>query len=160
MLLVISILGAPVCTLFVFLAIAERIGPLTMFQHQSAARDTPQPPLVHDGVLGHINATFEPSAHAQLAFGNPLELLGEDKAAAAKQWLEAFLKDFYTENSVFDPHLFASLCTKIQILCSDGAPSERRMGFLAVMVVFPKIAMIIRDPAHAVRIAASKPLRM
>ena len=84
-----------------------------MFPSQSAARDTPQPPSVHDGVLGHINATFAPSAHAQLACGSPLEMLDEDKAIATKQRLEAFLKELCTENSVFDPHLFSSLRTKI-----------------------------------------------
>ena len=47
-------------------------------------------------------------------------------------------------------------CTRV--LSADGASKERRALLLAVQEVFKNVVLVVRDPAHALRIAVKNPL--
>ena len=42
----------------------------------------------------------------------------------------------------------------VEIIAADGAAKERRAVFLAARDLFPNLLIVIRDPAHAIRLAA------
>ena len=46
------------------------------------------------------------------------------------------------------------IMSTVLCLAADGASSERRAVFLAARELFPNLLIVIRDPAHAIRIAA------
>ena len=49
---------------------------------------------------------------------------------------------------------------KVRILCADGGSGERRALFLAAKHYFPNVQLVIRDPAHGLRIATCKPMQL
>ena len=138
---------------------------------ESVATDTPEAPFVADGVMGIILATFEPDKYAIAAASgaaNTLdvaaemrsEMLVEDYATLALQRFEAFMQKIATENGVYDPSFLETVKKKVHTLASDGAPSERRSIFLAALKYLLNAGVLIRDPAHAIRLAVVKPLRV
>ena len=46
---------------------------------------------------------------------------------------------------------------KIRCLSSDGGPSERKLMFRVVRTLCPGVVLVIRDFAHAARIAVQRP---
>ena len=46
----------------------------------------------------------------------------------------------------------------VRAMAADGAPKERRALAHAVRKIFPNCKLLIRDPAHAIRIAVKKSL--
>ena len=60
----------------------------------------------------------------------------------------------------FDAELYAALKRNTRILAADGAKSERRLLLMACKKFFGRVGMVIRDPAHAIRISTQKPLHL
>ena len=54
----------------------------------------------------------------------------------------------------------AAFRNKVRIVAADGGAAERRAVFLAVQKSFPHADFVIRDAAHALRIAMYKPLQL
>ena len=50
--------------------------------------------------------------------------------------------------------LKAEIMKKVACFAADGASKERRALALAIREVFPNVLIVIRDPAHAIRIAS------
>ncbi len=112
--------------------------------------DMPGAPYVFNGVFGALRLKV-----------TSLEEECEDHGDQAVQKLQAFLRRFCTdlEHGV-DEELFSHVCSRVRALSSDGAAAERKALFLAAGVLFPETMIVIRDMAHAVRIAAKRPLHM
>lgn len=73
--------------------------------------------------------------------GQPLAPLGQKSCTETLRLME---------------HIIASVTT----VAADGARSERRVLFLAARRLFKNVRMMIRDGAHAIRIAMEKPLHL
>ena len=105
-------------------------------------------PFVADGILGVLGCHIESLESAQ-----------EDYGKRGVDQFVAFLKFFCTPlKGGFDQALFDKIAGAVRMLSSDGAASERKQLFYIVRQVCPNVTMIARDIAHAVRIAAQKPL--
>ena len=52
-----------------------------------------------------------------------------------------------------DATLKAEIIKKVTCFAADGASKERRAIVMAARDVFPNVLIVIRDPAHAIRIA-------
>ncbi len=112
--------------------------------------DTPAAPYVFNGVFGALRLKV-----------TSLEQECEDHGDQAVQKLQAFLRRFCTDlEHGLDEELFSHVCSRVRALSSDGAAAERKALFLAASVLFPETMIVIRDMAHAVRIAAKRPLHM
>jgi hypothetical protein len=57
-----------------------------------------------------------------------------------------------------DHALFDHIVKHVYTVAADGAADERRALFLAAIRVFTSVVLVIRDPAHAIRIAVKHPL--
>ena len=55
-----------------------------------------------------------------------------------------------------DETLKRHIMDHVQVIAAGGAAKERRAVFLAVREVFKNVRIVIRDPAHAIRIATSR----
>ena len=51
----------------------------------------------------------------------------------------------------------AEMLSKVRCLSSDGGPSERKLMFRLVRTICPQVVLVIRDFAHAARIAVQRP---
>jgi len=60
--------------------------------------------------------------------------------------------------SGFDEGLFEHLCRSVHIYASDGCPAALKTGRMLKRNHLVNIAFMVRDPAHAIRIAARDPL--
>ena len=87
----------------------------------------------------------------------------DDHALTAVKQLDAFLTKFCTplgrgrrdpQPLACDLDLKAHLLKTVTTIAADGASKERRALFLAVREMFPNLLIVIRDPAHAIRIAS------
>jgi len=116
--------------------------------------DSKEPPFWRSGVLGIIGK------HIRKAIGDVLDS-SEDHAIESVRLLEAFLNHACTplaKEAVVDAELKAHILEHVRVLAADGASSERRALFAAMERLFKNVVLVIRDPAHAIRIAVSKPL--
>ena len=88
----------------------------------------------------------------------------DDHAVTGVKQLESFLTRFCTplgrvaghrdpQPLTCDEALKASIIEKVTCLSADGGPKERRAVILAGKELFPNLLIVIRDPAHAIRIA-------
>ena len=50
-----------------------------------------------------------------------------------------------------------AMLVKVRCLASDGGPTERKLMYNLVRSICPGVALLIRDFAHAARIAMQKP---
>ena len=85
----------------------------------------------------------------------------DDHAACAVKQLSAFLTRFCTplgKDASCDQELRAAIVGRVACLSADGASKERRALTLAARELFPNLKILIRDPAHAIRIAYKNPL--
>ena len=109
--------------------------------------DAPDPPYVVNGVLGVLGGAVASPGEAQ-----------KDHAQKGVESMEAFLRRFCTTGGAFDQALFDHALAITRVLASDGASSQRREIFAQSRALFPAVALAVRDPGHAVRIACEKPL--
>ena len=119
--------------------------------------DTPGPDAdgnyVARGVLGILSCAREST-----------EEFLEDHALVAVRRLDAFLLRFCTCFDSKGQPLAPDAVLKDHIIkhttafAADGGSAERRALFYAIRMVFAKCKLLIRDPAHALRIAYNKPL--
>ena len=89
----------------------------------------------------------------------------EDHAVTAVKQLDSFLTKFCTplgriqgrrgvQPLACDLALKAHVMKTVNCLSADGASKERRAVFLAARDLFEKLLIVIRDPAHSIRIAS------
>ena len=133
-------------------------------QYQKIIRfrcDAPQKPFVRRGVLGVMS--LENSSTQDFE---------EDHALIAVRKLDAFLNRFCTplsksavgdtlaSNSAVDDSqaLKEHIRKHTRVFAADGASKERRALFTAVREMFENVVLLIRDGAHALRIAIRDPL--
>ena len=119
--------------------------------------DTPQPAAggeyVARGILGIVSCTKESTAAFE-----------EDHAISAVRSLDAFLTRFCTSKSrarqplALDLPLKEHIIQHILTFAADGAASQRRELFFAIREVCTNCKLLIRDAAHALRIAYNKPV--
>ena len=70
------------------------------------------------------------------------------------------IRNFRTHTvSGFDQGLFEHMRAAIHMYVSDGCPAALKTGRMLKTSHLRNIAFMIRDPAHAIRIAARDPLR-
>ena len=125
-------------------------------QYQKVVRfrcDAPAKPFVHRGVLGVM--TLEKSALGDFE---------EDHALIAVRKMDSFLNKVFTPLGPKCRPLATDFALKEHVLkCArvfavDGASKERRAVLLAVQELFPNVVLLLRDAAHALRIAIKDPL--
>ena len=115
--------------------------------------DAPRDPYVHSGILGVMGLV-------KSAVGD----LEEVHALIGVLKLDFFLNTFCTPfrltgrpsatDLVLEEHIMK--CTRVY--AADGGSTERRALLLAAEQFFPNIALLLRDAAHALRIAIKNPL--
>ena len=105
-------------------------------------------PFVTDGVLGLVSFQLE-----------SLDAMSEDHGVAAAQDIELALRQFCTPlGQPFDDSLYKHITTHVTSLAADGAAAARKQLVIVVQRMCPNVVLLIRDVAHAVRIAARDPL--
>ena len=141
---------------FICLAMDDR-------QYQKIIRfrcDAPKKPFVRRGVLGVMSLANSSTQDFE-----------EDHALIAVRKLDAFLNRFCTplksavgdtqaSNSAVDDSqaLKEHIRKHIRVFAADGASKERRALFTAVREMFENVVLLLRDGAHALRIAIRDPL--
>ena len=110
-------------------------------------------PFVATGIMGTFDIT-------KTSRGD----LEEDHAKANIQQLNNFLDEFCTplvkspRPLARDDELKDHIVNHTRVLTADGCKAERRAFFFACTSVFPYVILVLRDPAHALRIACRNPL--
>ena len=106
----------------------------------------------HAGVLGILDCKKSHAAEFE-----------EDHAVTAVKQLGSFLTKFCTPMGrgrrkavplACDESLKSHVMRTVTSLSADGAAKERRAVFLAARELFPNLLIVIRDPAHAIRLAS------
>ena len=88
----------------------------------------------------------------------------EDHALIGVRKLGSFLNTFCTplrrtgRPSATDLELKEHIRKRTRVFAADGGSKERRALLLAVEHLFPNIAVLLQDAAHALRIAMKNPL--
>ena len=115
--------------------------------------DAPIKPYLHRGILGVLG--LEKSAVGDFE---------EDHALVAVRKLDNFLNRFCTPLGKKGEHVTTDFALKdrirkrTRVFAVDGASKERRALLLAVEELFPNVVLLLRDAAHAFRIAVKDPL--
>ena len=122
--------------------------------------DAPSKPFVRRGVLGVMSLANSSTQDFE-----------EDHALIAVRKFDAFLNRFCTplksaigdtqaSNSAVDDSqaLKEHIRKHTRVFAADGASKERRALFTAVREMFENVVLLIRDGAHALRIAIRDPL--
>ena len=110
---------------------------------------------MHRGILGVM--ALERSAVGEFE---------EDHALVGVRKMDAFLNTFCTPLAKAGQPLAADVVLKEHILkctrvfAADGASKERRALLLVAEELFPNIVLLLRDSAHALRIAVRDPLHL
>ena len=108
------------------------------------------------GVLGILDCSKKHAADFE-----------EDHAVTALKQLDGFLVKFCTplgraggqaQPLACDEELRNKLLRAVTCIAADGASKERRAILLAARELFPNVVIVIRDPAHAIRISCFKAL--
>ena len=127
-------------------------------QYQKIIRfrcDAPSKPFVCKGILGVMS--LEKSAVGDFE---------EDHALVGVRQLDAFVNKFCTPLSPAGRPLATDIALKehirktTRVFAADGASKERRALLLATQELFPNVVLLLRDAAHAIRIAVRDPLHM
>ena len=127
-------------------------------QYQKIIRfrcDAPSEPFVCKGILGVMS--LEKSAVGDFE---------EDHALVGVRQLDAFLNKFCTPLGPPSRPLATDIALKehirkrTRVFAADGASSARRALLLAAQELFPYVVVLLRDSAHAIRIAVRDPLHM
>jgi len=115
--------------------------------------DAPEKPYMRRGILGVLGLQ-------RSAVGD----FEEDHALVATRKMDRFLNRFCTPLSKNSRPLATDLELKehirkhVRVFAADGASKERRALLMSVQEVFPNVSLLIRDAAHALRIAIKDPL--
>ena len=115
--------------------------------------DAPAEPFKRRGILGVL-------ALDKSAVGD----FEEDHALVATRKLDSFLNRFCTPLSskrrplATDHALKEHIRKRVRTFAADGASKERRGLLMAAQELFPNVALLLRDSAHALRIAIKDPL--
>ena len=126
-------------------------------QYQKIVRfrcDAPEKPFFRKGILGVMG--LEKSAVGDFE--------EEDHAVIAVRKLDSFLNRLCTPLGRQSRPLAADIALKEHVrkctrtFAADGASKERRALLLATKELFPNVVLLLRDPAHALRIAVRDPL--
>ena len=134
---------------FISLSMDER-------QYQKIVRvrcDAPLAPFFRRGILGVM--TLERSAVGDFE---------EDHALVGVRKMDAFLNRFCTplvpknRPKATDIALKEHIRRCVRAFAADGASKERRALLLAAQELFPNVILLLRDAAHALRIAVKNPL--
>ena len=108
----------------------------------------------HSGVLGLLDCSKKHASDFE-----------EDHAVTAVRQLDSFLTKFCTplgritgrrgvQPLACDLALKTHVMKAVTCVSADGAAKERRAVFLAARDLFPNVLIVIRDPAHSIRIAS------
>ena len=125
-------------------------------QYQKIVRfrcDAPEKPFFRKGILGVMG--LEKSAVGDFE---------EDHAVIAVRKLDSFLNRLCTPLGRQSRPLAADIALKEHVrkctrtFAADGASKERRALLLATKELFPNVVLLLRDPAHALRIVVKDPL--
>ena len=127
----------------------KKSGPGSLWRHVGAGG------FSHSGVLGIINCKKEKASDFE-----------EDHALIAVRQLDKFLTKCCTplgrirgrrgvQPLACDSELKAHVMKTVLCVSADGGSKERRAVFLAARDIFTNVLIVIRDPAHAIRIAIS-----
>ena len=115
--------------------------------------DLKQKPWRRRGILGVYDCTPKTMGEGE-----------EDHALRAMNGLDAFITRFCTPlrkaclEPVCDQDLKDHLLKIVVVLSADGGPAERRALYVACERMFPNLLILIRDSAHALRIAMKESL--
>ena len=121
--------------------------PGTLWRHVGASG------FSYSGVLGLLDCSKKHASDFE-----------EDHAVTAVKQLDAFLTKFCSplgrvrgrrgvQRLECDQYLKAHVLKTVKVLSADGAAKERRAVFLAARELFVNLLIVIRDPAHAIRLA-------
>ena len=111
--------------------------------------DSRHRPYFVDGILGVFHCGYE-----------SLEDAERDHGARMQRNLQQCITRFWTPLGEGGAHLAdqeAEMLSKVRCLSSDGGPSERKLMFRLVRTICPQVVLVIRDFAHAARIAVQRP---
>lgn len=115
--------------------------------------DTQTEPFYAKGILGVLDCERERTTDFET-----------DHAVVAVRKLEELVLRFCTamwkRGQPLAPDLALSdhIFKRVYTIAADGAADERRALFLAAIRVFTSVVLVIRDPAHAIRISVKVPL--
>jgi hypothetical protein len=126
----------------------KRRGPGSLWRHVGASG------FSRSGVLGLLDCSKKHASDFE-----------DDHAVTAVKQLDDFLTKFCSplgrikgrrgvQRLACDRDLKAHVLNTVKCLAADGASKERRAVFLAARDLFPNLLIVIRDPAHAIRIAS------
>ena len=109
--------------------------------------DTEAKPFRRDGILGVFHCGYD-----------TLEDADEDHGVRMLRNLRACIAKFWTPlGGHADSAAEADMLRKVKCIASDGGASERKLVFMTFRSICPGVAIILRDFAHAARIALQKP---
>ena len=109
--------------------------------------DTEAKPFRRDGILGVFHCGYD-----------TLEDADEDHGVRMLRNLRACIAKFWTPlGGHADSAAEADMLRKVKCIASDGGASERKLMFMTFRSICPGVAIILRDFAHAARIALQKP---
>ena len=117
--------------------------------------DAPSEPFVRRGILGVMSL-------AKSAVGD----FEEDHALIAVRKMDGFLNRICTPLGPGGRPLATDIALKehirktTKVFAADGASKESRALWLATQGMFPNVVLLLRDSAHAIRIAVRDPLHM
>ena len=116
--------------------------------------DAPRKPYVRHGVLGVLCLD-----------NSVIDEFEEDHALVALRKLDGFIERVCTPGPGCRPlatdfALKEHILKNTRVFAADGASKERRALFLAVKEVFKNVVLVIRDPAHVLRISVKKPIAL
>ena len=106
--------------------------------------DLPQPPWYQDGVIGLLDEN---------AFKNLAEFTTDHADRAALKFDELLARFCTPLAAELDQDLKDHILKIVLVISADGCAAERRAMFLAAERAFENVIDLIRDPAHAIRIA-------
>ena len=106
--------------------------------------DQPQAPWFKDGVIGLLDEN---------AFKNLEEFTADHADRAALKFDELLARFCTPMAAVLDQDLKDHIQKIVHVISADGCAAERRAMHLAAQRAFENLIDLIRDPAHAIRIA-------
>ena len=130
----------------------DKCGPRKILRFRC---DTNGEPYWANGLLGVMDCDRQ-----------DLSEFNEDHAAVATRRLDNLLLRFCTPlaknglPSAPDRDLHQHILKSVRVFAADGAPDERRSLFLAAETLFKSCILLLRDPAHIIRIAMKTPLHV
>ena len=85
--------------------------------------------------------------------------VNEDNSEKEAKRFEACLTEFCSPlRGTFDEELYRHICTNVRVMAADGSVAERRALQRIIQRTCVNVCMLIRDMAHAARIAAKGPM--